>query len=230
MIASPLGRFSEAASAYEEALSIQPRDYEAWVGLAAVKAALDLVEEEGEAYRQALAIRPTEPIAWLNLGISHTAGGRMEQAEEAFREAQRVAPDDPRPLLSLGRHLLKVSKPAEVRDRIASALCIRLEPLLPMLSNHPSTLVTHPPTCLAHLPTFPPPLTDVARLTLLLALLYMVPCTHATHPFHPTPTHPAHTTHQPITLLPHPAACFSPATAGDRHFLRRGDAQLRVLR
>ena len=81
-------RESEAGAAYENALAIQPNDYEAWVGLAAVRGALEEAGAEAEAYEQALKLRPAEVVAWLNLGISYTMGERMEDAEGAFRQAR----------------------------------------------------------------------------------------------------------------------------------------------
>lgn len=104
----------EAVVSFEKALSLQPRDYEAWVSLAEARAALGQVEGEASAYQAAIQLRPSDAVAWLNLGISYTESGRMEEAEEAFTKAQEVAPQDPRPLLSLARHMIKMTRPSEV--------------------------------------------------------------------------------------------------------------------
>mmetsp|Transcript_55694 Transcript_55694/g.147755 ORF Transcript_55694/g.147755 Transcript_55694/m.147755 type:complete len:214 (+) Transcript_55694:250-891(+) len=54
-----------------------------------------------------------DPPPQVNLGLSYTAADRLDEAEVAFRRAIEADPADARAPLSLGRHLLKVTRPAE---------------------------------------------------------------------------------------------------------------------
>jgi predicted TPR repeat methyltransferase len=96
-------RWSDAGTAYERALALDPRRAQAWYRLGNVR------EEEGRdadalaCFEKAVALEPLHAQAWNNLGGARQRLGHLEEAVAAFRAAVRADPHLPQPYLNLGR-------------------------------------------------------------------------------------------------------------------------------
>ena len=92
-----LGRYREAAEAFQAALQIDPRHAEARLALAEALFMAGDPEPARAAFEALGEAAGTPPLAWLRLGMIHVAQGRTAQALEALEKARQlgVAPDDP---------------------------------------------------------------------------------------------------------------------------------------
>lgn len=89
-----VGQYAEAASAFEEALRLDPYYTDAHNRLGAAYAELGRTPEAEAEYRKALEdpAYPTPELTYLNLGLLYAAGGRDDEAIDAFRNSVELNP------------------------------------------------------------------------------------------------------------------------------------------
>jgi len=88
-----LGRFGDAVSALDQALSLDPRNAAAHTNRGYTLLFLERFEDALVANQQALAIDPGLASAYENLGIALASIGNLDQALAEFDTADRLAPD-----------------------------------------------------------------------------------------------------------------------------------------
>jgi Flp pilus assembly protein TadD len=89
------GNYAEAESAFDRAAKMNPRDSEAWLGLAACYDRMRRFELADRAYVQALSIQgPTSEIL-NNQGYSYLLRGDLQRARTALNAAQKKDPSNP---------------------------------------------------------------------------------------------------------------------------------------
>ncbi len=80
---------------FRRAVEAQPRNGEAWLGLAASYDRLRRFELADRAYKEALALLGPKPEVLNNIGYSLLLRGELREARAKFREAQRRDPGNP---------------------------------------------------------------------------------------------------------------------------------------
>jgi tetratricopeptide (TPR) repeat protein len=85
-----IGRWEEAATAYQTALERWPKGVGAHMGLGNSRYAMGNLEKAEEAFRRAAELCPACGDAFNNLAHVLAAQGRYEEAEDAAREALRL--------------------------------------------------------------------------------------------------------------------------------------------
>lgn len=91
-----VGRFEDAARAYEAVLTRWPNSFPAWVGLGNARYAVGDSAGAADAWRGAIAADPENAAAaWNNLAYALQTLGRHEEAIEAAETAVRLEPEEP---------------------------------------------------------------------------------------------------------------------------------------
>jgi tetratricopeptide (TPR) repeat protein len=115
-------RGSAALPAAEQALALQPGDYDALIAKGRALTQLGRPPEADAVLREATKHAPTRPEAFLYLGELYVAAGRPVEAAAVLREGRRVAPDDPE-VLALLASVLPADK--EAKEALEHALVVR---------------------------------------------------------------------------------------------------------
>jgi protein involved in polysaccharide export with SLBB domain/Tfp pilus assembly protein PilF len=118
------GRLTEAASAFEQAVRLDPKNGDAHFSLGNVYAEQGRWEAAVSAYERAVSLRKKDGEAYNNLGVALAALGRYERAGAAFERAIELFPEwaEPRYHLSqihksLGREVAAQVAYAEALER-----------------------------------------------------------------------------------------------------------------
>jgi len=96
------GRSSQAALAFEQALKLQPDNFESANSLGALLAQSGDVPGAIARFRAALQIKPDFPDALNNLGYALLQTGQADQAYELYQKALSLRPDFPEAYNNLG--------------------------------------------------------------------------------------------------------------------------------
>jgi Tfp pilus assembly protein PilF len=89
------GNFTLAEQHFRRAVELQPRDAEAWLGLAASYDRLKRCDLADRAYMQATSIAGDTPEIMNNRGYSYLLRGDYGRARRTLEAAQARAPDNP---------------------------------------------------------------------------------------------------------------------------------------
>jgi tetratricopeptide (TPR) repeat protein len=116
------GDADQAVALRREAVTIEPRNSNAWTSLGNDLLALDRYGEAEAAMQRAIDIDAEDPQAWDGLGRVRAARGQVTLAEAAFRRQLEIALSHRMALLDLGRLLLRNGRPAEARTPLARLL------------------------------------------------------------------------------------------------------------
>ena len=87
--------FGLAEINYRKAVELEPKDVEAWLGLAATYDELRRFDLADAAYMKLLALMPTNAIAYNNAGYSHLLRGDLKKARELLTRASGLDPNNP---------------------------------------------------------------------------------------------------------------------------------------
>jgi tetratricopeptide (TPR) repeat protein len=120
---------SEAESAYQQAITLDPTDPLAWNGLGNLLAEkLDHPAKAEEAYRKAIELDPSNAWLWYGLGILlDDKLNRPTEAEEIYRKTIELDPSNAWPWNGLGILLVdKLDRPTEGEEAYRKA--IELDP------------------------------------------------------------------------------------------------------
>ncbi|HKF39226.1 MAG TPA: serine/threonine-protein kinase, partial [Ktedonobacteraceae bacterium] len=84
--------YSQALRAYEEALSIEPRNFYAWNGKGTALYSQGNYKKAYEAYQRATEIEPENPVVWVSAGLALKRLQRYQQALVHFERALTIEP------------------------------------------------------------------------------------------------------------------------------------------
>jgi len=100
------GPLPEVERLLQQAVSLQPHFFEAWLNLGDHYHLLRRFSEAKYAARQAVQLRPQHPHAWNLLGVILREIGEETEAESCYRHSLALAPGTPETLTNLA-HLLR---------------------------------------------------------------------------------------------------------------------------
>ena len=82
-------QYAQAAESYRKAISLEPREAEAYSLLGSALAEAGNYREAEEALRKAVALKPNFAEGYYHLGNFLKSQGKTSEAEEAFRKAKQ---------------------------------------------------------------------------------------------------------------------------------------------
>jgi serine/threonine protein kinase len=84
--------YSQALHAYEEALSMEPRNFYAWNGKGTALYSQGNYKKAYDAYQRAIEIEPENPVVWVSAGLALKRLQRYQQALVHFERALTIDP------------------------------------------------------------------------------------------------------------------------------------------
>ena len=116
------GDVAQAGELFRQALSLEPHDPEALVGLAGLARAAGRLSEAARLCDSAIAAAPDYPEAWLERGFAMQAGGAMAAARECFARVVVLAPHSAQAHAGLAAIAAREGDRAAGREHAALAL------------------------------------------------------------------------------------------------------------
>ena len=89
------GDYGLAEMNYRKAVELEPKDVEAWLGLAASYDELRRFDLADGAYKKVLDMMPTNAIVYNNAGYSQLLRGNLVKARELLAKAAELEPNNP---------------------------------------------------------------------------------------------------------------------------------------
>lgn len=120
------GRTEEAIVAYNEAIRMNPDDYEAYLNRGADYVLLDDLERAVADFSDVIRLHSTNTDAWYNRGSCRAEMGLYVEAIADYSEALRLDPQDADAYYNRGYALLRQGRDEEALDDFRSVL--RLQP------------------------------------------------------------------------------------------------------
>lgn len=124
------GRHNEARAELEQARALDPRNADAYRGLAEIHQAQNRPEQAEADFRRAIELRPTDRALHDLLGTLYFRGGRMKEAETEYRKSVELAPDGVYGLRNLAGVLIADDRMPEATELLKRALQVRPTPTL----------------------------------------------------------------------------------------------------
>ncbi len=103
----------KARVAYQQALQLDAKNIEAWLGLGRVYSLQGDYQRAQDTYRSALAKFPKEPRLWHDQGLCHARTKNWSQALDSFQQAVELAPENRHYIHQLGFCLARAGQVEE---------------------------------------------------------------------------------------------------------------------
>jgi Flp pilus assembly protein TadD len=117
-----VGRMSESAEAYGQALHWRPKFPVALSNLGNTLSALERYAEAERSIRSALELSPQYANAWTNLGAVLVKQGRLVEAEQCFQKSLELSPQNEPAHRNLGAALVRQGRLADGQRHSEAAL------------------------------------------------------------------------------------------------------------
>jgi tetratricopeptide (TPR) repeat protein len=85
-------KFSESLDAYNRALELDPKDFEAWNNKGIDLGILGKYDEALKSFENAVALNESYAEAWYNLGVVYDIKGDFPTAVQAYKKATQIDP------------------------------------------------------------------------------------------------------------------------------------------
>ncbi|MFN8549175.1 MAG: sulfatase-like hydrolase/transferase [Candidatus Eisenbacteria bacterium] len=118
------GRYAEAATAFQEALQVDPLNNSTYLFLAAALRQSNQLDAAGRAYRGALKLEPASPRAWYGWGQALLEAEKADSAAWAFHAAIALLPRAPEQWSALGEAEWNRGRPLDAFAAFDSALTL----------------------------------------------------------------------------------------------------------
>lgn len=102
-----VGRYAEAAEAYEAALALDAADARAWTNLGLAQRRMGRPDAALEAYERALALAPGDAVALRNAAVAAESAGDLARAGDYYARLAAADPEDTLALAEQGRLLMQ---------------------------------------------------------------------------------------------------------------------------
>jgi tetratricopeptide (TPR) repeat protein len=107
-----LGRASDAAAEFSQAIRLQPDNADAHYNLGIALEQADRVQEAVGEFKETIRLRPDDADAHFNLGIALATLGQIDKSVAEFSEALRIRPDFPEAREAMERAMSLRQSPA----------------------------------------------------------------------------------------------------------------------
>lgn len=125
IIHSGTGKYKEAIDYFNTALNKDPRNSEAYRGLAKTYEAQELFEEAELTYKRALELKPDYWGSYNELGIFYYRNSRYEDAIKQFRQVTILTPDNYKGYNNLGGIFYLLERWSEAREMFDRSFKLR---------------------------------------------------------------------------------------------------------
>jgi serine/threonine-protein kinase len=123
-------RYDEARAELEQARALDPRNADAYRGLAQIHQALGRPAEAEADFRRAIELRPRDRSLHDLLGTLYFQGGRLKEAEAEYRKSVELAPDGVYGLRNLAGVLIADGRLPEAAELLRRAIRVQPAPTL----------------------------------------------------------------------------------------------------
>ena len=120
------GRYVEAVSAFNEAITLNPDSSDAWYNLGGALYVLERNEESLAAYDKAVTLNPGIAVAWYNRGNALYVLGRYDEAVDSYDNAISREPENAEALYYKSNALDELGRYAEATECLKKAVAIKL--------------------------------------------------------------------------------------------------------
>ena len=119
------GQYEKALENYRRALDLEPRNVDAFLGIAGVYNKLDMPDKAMEAYNRAINLDPGYYWPYEVQGVFFYYRGRYPEAAEQFQKVIERAPGMFKPYSNLGATLMDLGKYDEAEKALVQSLKLR---------------------------------------------------------------------------------------------------------
>jgi Flp pilus assembly protein TadD/peroxiredoxin len=120
------GYLDQAAESFQQAISVNPEDAEAYYNLGTLYLRSNNFSEARRYLEGTVKLRPNYPEAWNNLGMLDAQEGQTDQAIRKFQQSLQLRPDYAVSLVNLG-NLYRRQRSFEEAERLLSR-ALQIEP------------------------------------------------------------------------------------------------------
>jgi tetratricopeptide (TPR) repeat protein len=120
-----VGKLTESLNAKEQAVQLDPQDYEAHYNLGNAFEELSRLEEAEGSFRRSILLKPDYAKAHLNLGNTVKNLGKLEEAEVSYRQAKTLQPDLAKAHFNLGITLRELDRLDEAEVSYRQAIAVK---------------------------------------------------------------------------------------------------------
>lgn len=116
IVLTKLKKLEAAIDIYNEILSIDPDNYEAWNNKSKLCTSLNRWAEAAEGYREAVRLKPDNSKNYYNYAVALEESGKTEASIEAYKKAINISPDFAEAYNNLGIALSVMGKTHEALE------------------------------------------------------------------------------------------------------------------
>lgn len=120
-------KFEKALRNYEEAIKIEPDNFNAWVGKGLALDKLSRFKEELKASEKCIELKPNESFPWSNKGSSLIDLKRYEEALEPIKKSLEIMPLNPHAWSNKGKALFGLKRYDESLEAFQEALKLNFD-------------------------------------------------------------------------------------------------------
>ncbi len=125
LVANGVGQYEKGVEEFQHALTRQPDDESAYLGLAAAYRGLGQNDRAEETFRRAIALRPAYWAGYSRLGAFYYSLVRYAEAEQMFKQVVALSPDSWRGYSNLGALYYVQGRAVEAIASFERSLAIR---------------------------------------------------------------------------------------------------------
>jgi serine/threonine protein kinase/Flp pilus assembly protein TadD len=133
LLSQTSGQYQKALEDYRRVLDLEPRNVEAFLGIAGIYDRFDMPDKAMEAYRRAIGLDPGYYWPYEVQGVFFYNRGRYLEAAEQFKRVIERAPGMFNAYSNLGATLMDLGKYVEAEDALTQSL--KLRQTAPALNN-----------------------------------------------------------------------------------------------
>jgi tetratricopeptide (TPR) repeat protein len=125
LVENAAGRYEKAVLEFQHAITREPNDESAYIGLAGAYDHLNDKQNAEDAYRKAISVRPSHWATYSRLGAYYSSKSRYADAERMFQQVIALVPDSYRGYSNLGVTYFYEGKNAQAIDAFEKSMSLK---------------------------------------------------------------------------------------------------------